>query len=326
MKNRKALVVGIDKYNDKKNSLAGCCNDANEIGDLLEWNENGSRNFDVRRCFDIRTKGNLRQQIKECFSGNFEIALFYYSGHGYIDSQGGYLVTPDSDQNDPGVSLQDILNIANQSKCLNRIIILDSCYSGYMGSISTSSQDTAVINEGVTIMTACRNDQTASMADEYSVFTSLLIEALMGEAADLTGHVTVGGIYAFIDKALGPWGQRPVFKTNVTSFTSLREVTPQVNLDIIRKLCCYFDTPDAHFRLDPSFEITNSLADKHEVIEPYAKPENVKIFKELQKLEGVGLVTPVGEEHMYFAAMKSKACALTAVGKQYWNLVKHNRI
>lgn len=31
-------------------------------------------------------------------------------------------------------------------------------------------------------------------------------------------------------------------------------------------------------------------------------------------------------QHMYYAAMKSKACALTAIGKQYWRLVKAGRI
>jgi hypothetical protein len=46
----------------------------------------------------------------------------------------------------------------------------------------------------------------------------------------------------------------------------------------------------------------------------------------LQKLEGIGLVVPVGEEHMYYAAMNSKSCELTAVGKQYWKLVKEGRI
>ena len=32
-----------------------------------------------------------------------------------------------------------------------------------------------------------------------------------------------------------------------------------------------------------------------------------------------------GEDHMYFAAMKSKSCALTSIGKQYWRLV-HNKL
>ena len=60
---------------------------------------------------------------------------------------------------------------------------------------------------------------------------------------------------------------------------------------------------------------TNTPADNHELLEPYATEQNMKIFAELQKLEGVGLVVPVEEEHMYFAAMKSKGCELTSIGK-----------
>ena len=40
----------------------------------------------------------------------------------------------------------------------------------------------------------------------------------------------------------------------------------------------------------------------------------------------VNLVVPVGETHMYYAAMNSKSCKLTALGVHYWNLVKNNRI
>lgn len=49
-------------------------------------------------------------------------------------------------------------------------------------------------------------------------------------------------------------------------------------------------------------------------------------FFDLQKLEGVGLVVPVNEEHMYYAAMNSKSCKLTPIGKRYWKLVKEGRI
>jgi len=38
----------------------------------------------------------------------------------------------------------------------------------------------------------------------------------------------------------------------------------------------------------------------------------------------IGLVEPVGAEHMYFAAIESKSCALTAVGRHYWNLIKND--
>ena len=42
--------------------------------------------------------------------------------------------------------------------------------------------------------------------------------------------------------------------------------------------------------------------------------------------EMVGLVCPVGEEHMYYAAMNSKSCKLTPLGQHYWNLVKSGKI
>ena len=159
----------------------------------------------------------------------------------------------------------------------------------------------------------------------HGLFTSLLLEALSGGAADITGHITPGGIYAYIDKALGPWEQRPVFKTNVTRFTSLRNVIPQVDISTVRKICTYFVDENSELAMDPSFEPTNDQSVIHEVVEPYANPTNTKIFADLQKLEGIGLVVPVGEEHMYFAAMNSKSCALTSIGKQYWRLV-HNKL
>jgi hypothetical protein len=153
-----------------------------------------------------------------------------------------------------------------------------------------------------------------------------LISALQGGAADLRGCVSPGGIYSYIDQALGPWDQRPVFKTNVTRFTSLREVIPQVSIDVIRKLVDYFPVPQDNYKLDPSYEDTNSKEVKHTVIEPYAKQENIVIFKDLQKLQSVGLVVPVDVNYMYFAAMESKSCKLTALGHHYWQLVKDKRI
>lgn len=99
---RKASVVGIDNYTQCP--LNGCCNDAA----ILEFNADGSPNFSVKLEKDVRSKANLQQLIEECFSGDADIALFYYSGHGHIDSVGGYLVTPDFSNYDFGVSLQDI--------------------------------------------------------------------------------------------------------------------------------------------------------------------------------------------------------------------------
>jgi len=316
---KKAMVVGIDDY--LQCPLHGCCKDAMDIARILGTNGDRSPNFSVQLHQNVETKAMLRGLIENCFSGDVDVALFYYSGHGHIDAVGGYLVTPDFQPNDYGVSLQDVLTIANASKCKERVIVLDSCYSGFMGNINTAGQQTAVINEGVTILTSSRSTETSKEINGHGLFTSLLMQALTGGAADITGNITPGGVYAFIDKALGPWEQRPVFKTNVTRFTSLRNVVPQVDISIIRKICTYFSDENAEIKLDPSFEPTNSPSVPHNIVEPFAKADNVEIFSDLQRLEGVGLIIPYGEEHMYFAAMHSKSCVLTPAGKQFWRLV-----
>ena len=50
------------------------------------------------------------------------------------------------------------------------------------------------------------------------------------------------------------------------------------------------------------------------------------IFELLQKYVKLNLVVPVGEMHMYYAAINNKSCKLTALGQHYWNLVKKETI
>ena len=323
---RKALVIGINDYGNSNHNLAGCINDADKITEILERNGNGDVNFNVKKMLDVKTKGELNGQIRECFSGNEDVALFYFSGHGYLDTYGGYVVTPDCSNFDMGVSMQEILNIVNASMCQNKVVILDCCHSGSIGNVQTAGQQLAAIGDGVTILTASRPEEPSMEVGGRGVFTSLLIDALNGGAADVTGHITSGGVYAYIDKALGPWEQRPVFKTNVTRFSPIRTVLPQVDFTVLRRITQYFSLPEQEFNLNPSFEYTNATDIVHDVIEPYANVKNVAIFKDLQKLESVGLVVPCGNEHMYFAAMESKSCKLTSAGQHYWRLVKNKTI
>ena len=189
---RKALVVGIDEYPNAP--LSGCCNDAENVANLLRRHEDGNPNFSVRLEKNVKTKSALREMIVECFSGDADIALFYYSGHGYIDLQGGYLSTPDSSLYDYGVFLSEVLNMANASKCKDKIIILDSCHSGDMGNLAAMPQSTSIIAEGVTILTSCRAEEVSIEYGGNGLFTSLLVEALKGGASDILGNITPGGI------------------------------------------------------------------------------------------------------------------------------------
>ena len=320
---KKALAIGINSYPSAP--LKGCINDAYGLSNILETHGDGSPNFSVRTEVDVATKSSLKTMIVELFSGSSDTALLYFSGHGFINEIGGYIVTPDHKRYDEGISMDEILILANQSKTKDKIIILDCCHSGALGSPNLSG-GAAQLQEGVTILTASKDDEASVEINGHGIFTNLLLDALQGGAADLRGHISPGGVYAYIDQALGPWEQRPVFKTNVTRFTSLRTINPQVSLEILRKLVEYFPMPQDEFKLDPSFEFTNAKDIEHSVVEPLAKPENVSMFKHLQKFHSVGLVLPVDAEHMYFAAMNSKSCRLTALGYHYWRLIKDKRI
>ena len=312
---KKALVVGIDYYPNAP--LKGCVNDATSFAQMMEAHGDGSLNFDVRLEKNVASRSSLKQMIIELFEGENETALFYFSGHGFLNELGGYIVTPDHKKYDEGVAMEDILKLASNSGTKNKIIILDCCHSGAFGSPQISGGTSAYLKDGMVILTASQASESAIEVNGHGVFTNLLLDALDGGAADLRGHITPGSVYAYIDQALGTWDQRPVFKTNVTRFTSLRNVPPAVPLTILKKIKDYFPDPQHEFALDPSYEYTN---------EDVAKPENVAIFKNLQKFEGVGLVVPMGEEHMYWAAQNSKSCRLTALGAHYWRLIKDKRI
>lgn len=321
---RKALVVGINNYMNAP--LTGCINDASAFGAIMETHGNGDPNFSVRLCTDVPTKGRLTELLQELFRGENEVALFYFSGHGFENDLGTYLVTPDATRLDAGVSMTDLLVMANSSGATNKVIILDCCHSGAAGTSKVTGGATTSLNKGVTILTASKSDESAMEVNGHGVFTNLLIDALQGGAADIRGDITPGSIYSYIDQALGPWEQRPVFKTNITEFISLREITPKVPKETLRKIVQYFSVPEQEFPLNPSYEETNLKEVKHIVIKPFAKTENVEVFKDLQKFQSVGLVVPVGAPYMYFAAMESKSCRLTALGYHYWRLVKQKKI
>lgn len=321
---KKALLVGLTKYPNCE--LNWCDNDAIAMKELLEANGDGSPNFEIMLETDSCTYDSLLMKIERLFADDADIALFYFSGHG-SEKDGGYLCTTDyCDIDSYGVKMSDVLKIANNSRCKNKIIILDCCFAANMG-ISLLDSNTSLLGDGVTIIAASQTWQK-SLEDskiEHGVFTNLVIQGLKGGAADIAGKITPASVYAFVDQSLGAWEQRPVFKTNISQFLPIRTIQPKVSNTVLRKLSKYFKNPTDEFKLDPSYEYTNSPDIEHEVVEPYADPANVIVFKELQLFQSVGLVEPVDEEYMYFAAMKSKGCKLTALGLHYWKLSKDRR-
>lgn len=323
---KKALVIGIDYY-EHIPRLYGCVNDAHAVKAVLERNGDGTVNFDVKLIAstgsgDALPRAELKQQVQNLFNGDSHIALLFFAGHGHIETTGGYLLCSDCKTGDDGLPLSDILTVAYGSRAQNKVIVLDSCHSGIAGSnpIARSSSE---LSEGMTILTASTADQYASEENGSGVFTTLFVDAMMGAAGNLVGDITPGSVYAHIDQSLGMWEQRPVFKTNVKNFVSLRKVNPPISLADLQRITEFFPSRGYEFPLDPSFE--SELQGRPAGV-PDPNPINTAKFAILQKYNRVNLVIPVDAPHMWHAAMARKSCKLTVLGEHYRNLVDRKRI
>lgn len=316
---RKALIVGIDYY-ERLNHLRGCVNDANSVRGVIERHGDETVNFHTQVLTGSGidrgvTKIALKDAIKDLFQGDGDIGFFYFAGHGSLQQDAGYILASDSEREDDGIDLDFILKLSNKSRFKNRVIVLDSCHSGAAGD-SDIAVARSTLEEGMTILTASTKDQYALESNGSGVFTRLFVNALNGSAANLLGDITPGSVYAHIDQSLGAWDQRPLFKTNIKQFVSLRKVKAPIPLSDLRALVSLFPTVEHEFVLDPSFEPESD----------FPNPENVEKFQVLQRCNRVGLVVPVGAPHMYHAAIGNKGCKLTVLGMHYWNLAKRKLI
>ena len=323
---RKALIVGVDYYTSPLGCLYGCVNDALKVKNVLEQHSDQRANFGAKLVTATNeatavTRAELKDHVRDLFAGDNEIELFYFAGHGSLDTTGGFLCGSDSQRSDDGLSLGEVLALANHSNARNKVVVLDSCYSGLAG--TRPGQQIAEITDGMTILTASTKDQYAGEEQGGGVFTTLFVDALNGAAGNLVGDVTPGSVYAHIDQSLGPWAQRPVFKTNVTRFVSLRKVDPPIPLSDLKRLTEFFPTKGFQFNLDPSFE--PEAAGRPEGAPP-PNPENTAIFAILQRYNRVNLLTPAGAPHMWHAAIQSKSCKLTVLGEHYRQLIDNKRI
>jgi hypothetical protein len=318
---KRALLVGIDYYANGQD-LAGCVNDVQALLPLLARNEDDSLNLDCRQLVgrdapSAVTRDRLLQQVDSLYAPGSDYALFYFAGHGAPYHGDVTLVTSDATANTLGVRFTEILEKVGKSDVQETTVILDCCFSGGATTVPVLSGDAALLRSGLSVLTASRGDQTSKeTTDARGQFSVYLEGGLDGGAADILGRVTVAGLYSYLSESFGAWDQRPTFKANVDRLHDVRVCNPRIPLPTLRQITTWFPRKDHMFSLDRSFEPTEEPRDS----------VNEAIFSSLQKLRAARLVDPVGEEHMYYAAMNATGCVLTALGKHYWNMVKANRI
>jgi len=318
---KRALLVGIDYY-DNFAPLHGCANDAAALHPLLARNEDDSPNLECRivvsRDAGSRlTRDGLLGLVDELLASGPDFALLYFAGHGAPTNGGVALATSDGTQSTPGVMFSEIADRINISSVAEITVILDCCFSGGATTIEALNNGLANLRKGLAVLTASRDDQPSmETASGRGQFSSYLEGALDGGAADVLGHVNVSSLYAYLSESFGAWEQRPTFKANIDRLHDIRMCNPRVPLPVLRKLTEWFASPNADYALDPSYEPT---------ADPRGHP-NETIFSGLQQYRACRLIEPINEEHLYYAAMNSTGCRLTALGKHYWQRVNAGRV
>lgn len=319
---RRALLIGIDQY-DNLEPLTACAADATAMAQLLARNEDDSPNYDCRVLTSKEatiSRKVLRTEWRRLFNNFRGDILFYFSGHGAPTEVGGFLVTQEGELDDPGLSMNDLLVMANSCRAEHVLLILDCCHSGDLGNPpglqGQGGVHQAQLREGLTILAASRATEAALEVEGHGVFTWLLLGGLRGGAADVRGYVSAAALYAYVDQALGPWEQRPMYKSHAGQLPPVRRCNPAVPDSLLRTLTMAFSAADRPVQLDPSFERTHVSA----------KPENIALFEIFKKLRDARLLLTETGDDLYYVALNSGRVRLTPLGQYYWQLASQRRI
>jgi hypothetical protein len=330
---KRALIVGIDSY-DNVQQLTGCVADALAIRALLARNADAGPNYSCRlltcgpgNSDEKITRPVLKRACQELFDFTGEL-LLYFSGHGALTDTGGYLATCDARRDDWGIPMQDIIQLANNSRATDILLMFDCCHAGDVGNApilntAKSNNPLAVLRENLTIIAASRNSQSAMESGGHGLFTTAVLDGLDGGAADHFGWVTAASLYSFVERRFGAWAQRPIYKSHVTELTLIRQCAPLIDRLKLYEIVKLFPTEDYKYQLDPEFEPEDEFGNLHEPV----NEEKVAIAQLFKAYRDAGLLrASAPNEQFFWAARRSHTVELTLRGREYWRLVTFSRI
>jgi len=332
---KRAILVGIDHY-PTFNSLSGCVADATALGAVLARHANGDRNWTVNLITSEAgrttiTRDALRGSLTALFSNARDTdVLFFFAGHGAQTPWGADLVTQDATINSLGVSMNDLLTLANDSPARSVTILLDCCFSGDAGSPPGLQSagvaegfrlNKTLLRENLTIIAASRGTERSREADGHGAFTRVLLDGLEGGASDQRGRVTALSLYGYVSPAFDAFEQRPVLKTYLTEPVELRVGPAWVEDELLRQLPAHFPSEDYRLQLTPAHEGVGRPLPSAEAGTPEQRQ-----FDYVGRLRNANLVTTDGRRDHYWVAMNNGYVYLTPLGRYFWRLANRGML
>jgi hypothetical protein len=263
---RRAVVVGINKYKNETMNLQGAVHDAEDIRNILS--KYGPFTIDDKHFLtdERATMEAVREAISDLFwdTEECELALFYFSGHGWRDHYNYvYLLPHDGNNKVPfvkGIPIQELKELFLRAEPKNKkgIMILDCCYSGdatrgapvdseHAQSLHQQLSDIEGSGTGRFIISSAGADKVArevkkghAFGEGYEVgqgehwhgaFTFHLIEGLCSGAKDELGRVNLDLVKRHFANFTTPDEQKPRFYMGDASAESvfLTKVSQKLN-------------------------------------------------------------------------------------------------
>lgn len=163
------VSVGISDYPGSLNDLILPVKDAQAISSLYKTNNNAHVSLLVN---EKATKSAIIKQMEDLFlkAGKDDIVVFFFSGHGSPGSFNAY---------DGNLEYGDIRKVMASSKCNNKMIFADACFSGKIRQEGRSNRNNKM---NVMLFLSSRSNEfsieSPTMKNGY--FTSCLLRCLKG--------------------------------------------------------------------------------------------------------------------------------------------------
>ena len=233
----KATLVGVSNYdNPRIPNLEACKNDIEAVKDAL------IKGLCVSQR-DIRSLGSSGTVNISKFANELKIAsmlveaddtyIFYFSGHG----SNGTLALSETN-----VRVQEVIELVNEIKAKNKIIILDSCRSGdfmipKVETLGISELVEEFAGAGYAVMASCGASENSTFyppENRISLYTHFLCDALTADFIIKKGKKSLEEINELIIRMTDIWNQKgdkiqhPVFRSNITGtiYFPVRKYTP----------------------------------------------------------------------------------------------------
>ncbi len=245
------ISVGLNYEKSAVTTLYGAPHDASEIAACLYsiYSEKGlpvAVNLIVPDGGDGSAAG-IEKLVRETVAGEEDLLVFYFSGHGSVDSKGFFLAADETEES-PMYSrlyVESLIEAVKEKSCPS-VLILDSCYSGSaeIGNTYTSTIEDALKNifeetptlkvalicssepEQVSYMSSLLNED--GQIEKHSLFTMRVLEVLgWVHSSSAQTEIKIDGeikkVFGYQGRKVGKTSVRELYEACLTGWESERQ-------------------------------------------------------------------------------------------------------